>query len=258
MATAFPFPIRGYISGMRMIWNTLTSISVDDGIATDAAGTVMMSLDGPMVKTTSAWSAGAGGGGMDTGTWTGVRTYHWFVIHNPTTMVTDVLFSISATAPTLPTGFTKFRRIGSAQTNLAPNWLKFSQDGDYFTLDTPVAFSMINPGTAEFIMSLLGAVPAGIRTEARLFVGVLATATTDQAISWRVVEPGMTTLTPNVQTYATAAAYASSLAGTLAIGAMNFVNTNTSSAVTARLQASAAGTALYFNVHGWRDNRGKD
>lgn len=55
----------------------------------------------------------AGGNGMlDAGTIANT-TYHIFLIHNPTTLVSKILASTSVSSPTMPSGYTKKARIGS-------------------------------------------------------------------------------------------------------------------------------------------------
>jgi hypothetical protein len=61
----------------------------------------------------------AGSGGIDTGT---VATATWYAVHviyNPATVTVSSLASLSATAPTLPTGYTQFARIGWVRTTAA-------------------------------------------------------------------------------------------------------------------------------------------
>lgn len=55
---------------------------------------------------------GTNNGMLDTGTIANT-TYHLFLIHNPTTLVSKILASTSVSSPTLPTGYTKKARIGS-------------------------------------------------------------------------------------------------------------------------------------------------
>ena len=60
----------------------------------------------------SVWAEGSAAGGLDSGTVVVDSTYYIFVINNPTTGVTDGLISLSRTAPTLPSGYTKKRLVG--------------------------------------------------------------------------------------------------------------------------------------------------
>lgn len=51
---------------------------------------------------------------LDTGTWASNGEYYLHAIYNPTSDTRGLLFSLSATAPTLPAGFTHFVRVSAA------------------------------------------------------------------------------------------------------------------------------------------------
>jgi hypothetical protein len=225
--------LRGYISGFQLTWNSTTSITIGAGVATNSTGVVSMSRAAAVTKSTAAWASGTGGA-IDTGSFAANKTYHWFAIRNPTTLDVDALFSLSPTAPTLPSGYTQFRRIASGLTETgSAAWKKVVQDGDYFLLDTPVTQTFANPGTTVFAMTLSG-------------------------ISLYATQATLTDLVPNVTTYATMAAYAAGFASTLSLGGMNSIMTTTAAGIRARCQSSASGTNFYYSTHGWRDNREKD
>jgi hypothetical protein len=78
------------------------------------------------------WTAGNNNGGLDTGTKANNTWYYCYTIYNPTTQASDFLFSASATSPTLPSGFTKLKYIGSVLTNSSGNITAFKQVGNYF------------------------------------------------------------------------------------------------------------------------------
>ena len=78
------------------------------------------------------WTAGSDQGGLDTGTKANSTWYYCYAIYNPTTQASDFLFSASATSPTLPSGFTKVKYIGSILTNSIGNITAFKQAGNYF------------------------------------------------------------------------------------------------------------------------------
>ncbi len=63
-------------------------------------------------------------GSVDANTW-----YYVFVIYNPTTQETAALFSLSATAPTLPSGYTYFARVGAVRTGASGYLLQTLQYG---------------------------------------------------------------------------------------------------------------------------------
>ncbi|TAJ89740.1 hypothetical protein [Reyranella sp.] len=92
-------------------------ITVAIGSAMDASGAKLLVLGSALTKQINAgWAAGNVQGGLDTGNSVDGDYYIW-LIHRADTGVTDVLFSASATAPTMPANYTYKRLIG---------WLKRS------------------------------------------------------------------------------------------------------------------------------------
>ena len=248
--------LRGYLSGFTMVWTSGISMSISPGMAADSTGVAYISLSTPWSKVTSAWAAGGGQGGIDTGTFAANSTYYWFVIRNPTNGLVDILFSLSATAPTLPSGYTQFRRIGAMMSTSGGTWYKFVQDGDTFLFDTPVNGTPIaNPSTTAFTYLLK--VPFSIRVEAIVFLAALANAGSDQAISWYATQTGMADVVSNVAGVTSTAAWVSGAPSTVSIGALNYIFTS-SGRIRIRLQGSAAGTTFYVTTFGWRDSRGRD
>lgn len=88
-------------------------ITVLAGSARDTSNTEDMTLSASITKQLDvAWAVGDNQGGLDTGAIAN-GTYHIWLIKRVDTDVVDVLFSASASAPTMPTNYTKKRRIGS-------------------------------------------------------------------------------------------------------------------------------------------------
>ena len=86
----------------------------------------------------ATWSAGNNQGGLDTGTVAVDNTYHCFAIYNPTTETSDFLFSISLASPTLPSGYTKKKRVASILTDGSANIIGFTQAGKHFIFDDDI------------------------------------------------------------------------------------------------------------------------
>lgn len=88
----------------------------------------------------ASWTAGTNQGGLDTGTKANSTWYHCYAIHNPTSGVSDAIFSTNATNPTLPTGYTKYKYQGSVLTNVSGNIIGFWQENHsfYFKVDNGI------------------------------------------------------------------------------------------------------------------------
>lgn len=88
----------------------------------------------------ASWVAGTNQGGLDTGTKASNTWYHCYAIYNPTTQVSDFIFSANATTPTLPSGYTKYKYLGSVLTNISGNIIPFWQENNsfYFKVDNGI------------------------------------------------------------------------------------------------------------------------
>ena len=129
----------------------------------------------------ATWAAGTNQGGLDTGSKANSTWYHCYAIYNPTTGVSDFLFSTGATTPTsLPSGYTKFKRVGSIKTNGSGNIIGFFQNRNYFFFKIPVIdFS----GTSTTTLALVTlSTPLGIKTIAILSSTIFASAGTTRAL----------------------------------------------------------------------------
>jgi len=146
-----------------------TTFSVSAGEAADSTGVDLMAL-AALSKTTAAWAAGSGTGGLDAGAIAANTWYHVYVIKRPDTGAVDVCISTSATGPNLatgniPTAYTLFRRIGSMKTNGSSQWTLFRQRGNEFYWDVPVAdVGPTTPSTTAVLKTI--SVPLGIRVKA--------------------------------------------------------------------------------------------
>ena len=229
---------------------TVGGASSDDAALADRT---TMSLTAALGKQLDVgWAVGGTpgtpAGGLDTGV-VGNGTYHIFLIKRPDTGVVDALFSLSASAPTMPTNYTKKRRIGSIIRS-AGAILLFTHRSDFFELTTPVLdVDITNPGTSA-VTRTLASVPTGIVVEAVMnvyierstnaFILYLSPLTaTDSAAS---ATTGMITL---------GAAVASGSAGQVRL------HTNTSAQIRSRFSLSGAGDALRIATRGWFDTRGR-
>jgi hypothetical protein len=163
--------LRSYISGCTLSTaGGSNTMAIAAGQCTNSTNADLLSVVATS-KTTSAWVVGSAVGGLDTGTIANSTWYYFYAIRRPDTGVVDVVFSLSSSAPTLPTNYTQFRYIGAGLTNGSGQWTKFTQAGDDFYWDTPVLdFSGAGITTAS---TLTLSVPRGrkVRSSLSMFVG---------------------------------------------------------------------------------------
>lgn len=251
-ASGTPAPIavlQGYLFGCTMSTpGASTSMTVQPGFACDSTGSRIMKLLASTTKTTGAWAAG-NAGGLDTGTIANNAWYHWHIIQNTTSGVVDVLFSLSATAPTLPIGYSAFRRIGSMKTNASGQWLGFSQLGDEFLWATASGDVYLN-GTLSITAQIVAlSVPLVIKPIARLRgfgfsvnggTGILVTSPD---------EADQTTGSPfgNYTCYMHVASTYNSWMADVRVDASSQV----------RVRANGGSSTIAISTYGWIDTRGR-
>lgn len=105
----------GYTGTTGVVTVTANALSL-----TNSSGLVVNLRSISLTATSGAITGGAGG--LDMGSWAYSTWYNLFVIYNPTTSTSALLWSLSATAPTLPSGYTYFARIGANKTQSATNY----------------------------------------------------------------------------------------------------------------------------------------
>ena len=244
---ADPAIFRNYLAGLLLSTTGATAtFGVGAGVAVNSTNTGFMSLSSVYTKTTSSWSLGTAVGGLDTGVIASSTWYHVFLIKRVDTGVVDVVFSLSPTAPTLPTNYTLFRRIGSMKTDGSSLWTKFTQYGDDFYWSVPASDVGVTTSSLTAVLQTLST-PLGIQV--KVFGSVLlGSADTNCFVS----SPDMVD-TPAGNTVGPLRGGGPSV--TVA-GAYIPVFTNTSSQVRIRFDSSSA--VYQMNTFGWSDRRGRD
>lgn len=146
------------------------AVNVSLGSCRDSTNAANLTLLAAVTKRLDQpFAAGSGNGGRDTGAVGPYQTWHVFLITNTASGAVDVLFSQSATSPTLPAGFNLFRRIWSIMTDAAANIMQFVQTGSVCSLKSRTTdyTRVANGSTVPMLRKLT--VPNGIRVKARLF-----------------------------------------------------------------------------------------
>lgn len=107
----------------------------------------------------------SGANGLDTGVEANSTWYAVHVITNDTGSLVAALLSTSATSPTLPGGYTKFRRVGYVRNNASSNLVHFYQDDELVTYNDRPANAFYSPtiaGTTDTTQSVVAYVPPGV------------------------------------------------------------------------------------------------
>ena len=244
----------GYIDGFILANNgtdALNDIDIAAGECSSSVNNCSISLTSSLTKRLDAtWVVGTNQGGLDTGAEANSTWYHVWVIRKDSTGAADVLFSTSATAPTMPTGYTAKRRVGSIYNDSSGNIKAFTQFGTQFLWT--VIVNDINAGswgTAASNVTLT--TPLGVKV--RPIIGLAMTRATLTPVVL-VSDPDVTDTAPDLSSrlfslyLKVANTDASGYSGT------HEIFTNTSSQV--RVRSDTATTSGYIVTHGWWDPRG--
>lgn len=258
MPLILPSLSRGYLAGLTTSNNaTVTKLDVAAGTCRDSTDTVDIRLTSSIVagliQTSGPWAAGSTQNKLDNGARANSTWYHVHVIRKDSDGSGDWLFSLSATSPTMPVGYTKFRRIGSVCTDGSGNIFAFIQDGDLFSWASPVMeVNTTNPGTSAVLATLN--VPTGVNVVAR-FNGLIQTDAsgvdvyfTDPAVNNEVPSASVAPLSSLFHNFTFVTGFYN--------GTFN-IRTNTSGQIRYRLLASTAGTAIRIATTAWTDFRGR-
>lgn len=180
-------------------------IDIAVGGAMDSTSTRMMVLSAALTKRLDAnWAVGTNQGGLDTGSASDTDYYIW-LINRSDTDVTDVLFSTSATSPTMPTNYNYKRLIGwfkrASSAIVAFKTYELSGGGLHFlwvspTIDVNLATTLGTSRRTDLIK-----VPVGFPVHATINVGIENSTTPTYA--W-VYCPDQADLAPGATTSPTA------------------------------------------------------
>jgi len=175
-----------------------TKILVSAGSCRDGGGTRDLVLATGLAKTTAAWVAGTNNGGLDSGSIAANTSYHIWLIHNSTTVVTDILLSGSAASPTMPSGYNFKRRIGTFQTDSAASIVKaqWRADGSVqYTFPMPILsrnmqlISLLTLAPSTPAAGIAGTVPLGVKVKLKTQLVLFNSGGTDIAFYGIVRDP---------------------------------------------------------------------
>jgi hypothetical protein len=243
-----PGPIpRSFLAGLGLSNDvgapqTTIDVAVGQCLADDQATTI--NLVAPFTKVINGlWVPGTGGAGLDVGSVSALTFYHVWVIYNPTLALTDILFSLSAISPTLPSGYTAKRRLGAMFVDGSSHWAGFTQTGDVFMLGVPQASLSITAPTS-MTLTTINFLPRGVSVGA-ILQGFVQSASLGGNVY--ISETFIVSGAPIAKLFVV------NLAQT--IGRFQ-IQTNTSAQI--YISSSSANTLLGLTVMGWVDTRGRN
>lgn len=239
---------RGYIDGYTMsnsAGDIDHDITVSIGTCRDSTDLVNMPKTFALTKRIDfAWTVGNGGGGMLSGA---VATNTWYTMYamkRDSDGNVDFGFDPNSATPTLPSGYTYFRRIGAVLTDASANIYEFIQKGDTFIWETPIIdYYLAAAGTGRHTVTMRS--PPGVNCTLKVIGG------TNAATSIWFGNPDVSNVTPVSGTTPPGAIFSSGLDA----GVYLHATTNTSSQIGYKSSANANTTYI---THHYVDRRGKE
>lgn len=249
------FP-KGHLFGLTLANNgsdATNDIDFAAGQCVDSTGAAFWASSALTKRLDATFVAGNNAGGLDTGVASNT-TYHCFAIRKDSDGSGDFLFSLSATAPTMPTGYTYFRRIGSILRESGAI-VAFVQNGDRFLRSVPIrSVATSAPGTSAVLATM--AVPSGVRVLANLAV-MVRDDTPSGDFHVLLTSPDQADTAAAGTVFTLRFAYPGSASVPQAESVMADVMTNTGAQIRYRMEASDADKTIWIVVHGWIDTRGR-
>jgi hypothetical protein len=256
---------RSYLTGLTLSNDTDVDhdIAISPGECRDAADSVDMVVPSVITKQIDAtWAAGDNTGGMNDGDVVGSNQwFHVFLLSNADGSSVDAGFDTSLTAAGLmadaaviAASLSRYRRLGSVLTDGLANIVAFTQLGDEFLWDTPVA-DVTNTADHTTAQTATMSVPTGIQVHA-LISGLVDDQATGNGGGVFVRSLDQSDNAPSVST-APGTTFHANLSVFQAQGSPPIpIRTNTSAQVRYRASNSTVDTVLI--THGWTDRRGRD
>lgn len=252
----------GYFSGFTIANNsgaTNTTVEVGAGTARSSGNTVDITLTSTIrgiLQSSGSWAAGDNQNKLDTGARAASSTYHVFVIGHPT-LANDILYSLSATAPTLPAGYAGFRRTGRIVTdgnvssggNIRP--FKDRGDGcfDWATPSIEATLAATPPGDSLLTLSGMAGGLATARLQAACLGDSVAIKVTPTDVADVATSTSPTTWTGGV------IAQAGGASGNESASGESSARVDTSGRVRVRAYAATGNLDYRIIVFGWKESR---
>lgn len=247
---------QGFIYGLTLsnnVSDATNDINIATGKCRDITDAVDIALGSALTKRLdAAWAVGTNQGGLDTGSIANA-TYHVWIIKRSDTGVVDVLFSASASTPTMPANYDYKRRIGSIIRESGAI-VGFIQDGDTFTRKIQIRSSIVtNQATTAVLITLN--IPTGVILGAMITASMYDTTSTAQ-VDWLITDPALTDSAPTNALLSMYTIPVVSGSPAFSFVSMNCL-TNTSAQVRSRIETQLADLYLVVHTRGWIDTRGR-
>lgn len=144
-----------HVCGLQLTFISVSQVRIETGECRDDADSANIILTSPVTVDIEA----SGANGLDTGSEAADTWYYVWLIRNPTTDAEAGLLSLSSSSPTMPSGYTEKRYIGSLRNNGGSNIREFLQRGvggsrAYNYLTVISSRQVLNAGSATVLTAI--------------------------------------------------------------------------------------------------------
>jgi len=238
-------------SNMQTLTNNVSDVNNDidfgAGFCYDLSTNIKITNIALTKRLDATFVAGTNQGGLDTGT-KAISTWYYCFAISKADGTSDFLYSLSSTAPTMPTDFVNKRRIGCVVTDASGNIRPFWQYGDMFRYKTRIEADVsVTLGTTATNYTLT--VPR--TTSVSAIIDCYASNSAGAIARIRIYNPSESDIA-----ISTGANLGINAAGTSAVSIQGQLTIPTNSTAQIRAVATAASTAFSIYTVGYIDTRG--
>jgi len=124
------------VHNLRLETSSVSQVTIKAGstVGSDDGSSVISLASDIIISITNS-----GANGLDTGSEASATLYYIWLIKNPSTGTVAGLFSLSDSAPTMPSGYTQKRLVGAVRNSSGGDFLFFKQIGGLVEFETPIA-----------------------------------------------------------------------------------------------------------------------
>jgi len=224
----------------------VNDVGFGTGYCRDSTNVVTMVASVAMTKRLDAsWAAGTGQGGRMSAAALADGTYHCFAIMSDADNSVDFGFDVSPTAPTLPTGYTFFRKLWSVVREAGALVLFDKRGSKFFRRVPSLSYNVTNPGISGVLVPL--DVPKGIIVEA-MFSNRLSDASVTAATWMLITGPAQTDSVPSSSIFSNGLPNSTGIITSFVEGS-RFTDVN--GQIRFRLDRSNANIAVRLVTNGW-------
>lgn len=250
----FKASFRSLLVGCQLANNSgtpNTKVDMTAGSWADSTNALIFAQTAATIDCTTVGANGLDAGSLATNTW-----YHAYAIAKADGTVA-LLASTSVSSPTMPSGYTLLRRIGSFKTDGSSHVKAFTQTGDVFQWTTFITdVSGANLGSVGTPSNQTLSVPTGLAVGWIGRVQGTNDASFSAGLNFGVFlyTPGKTVAVPVTSGGTTGTATATAADGCYVYGML----TNTSAQLTTKGSTEGNNVFVTLETEGWIDRRGKD